>query len=345
MRYLDTYKLIKILMLCLIVALTSCEQSTNPVNDTSIKLAPADGTEVEGQAATETATVWAYKTVGETSSWLFNCDENGRGATINTSANTIELDLKDGETAVPTEYWSNDKYTFYSLWPYVEGASATVGGDLTFSFNALTQVDQLVSFNNYKFDGNAARTDAVDFTYDHALAKIYIKLTKNNANNDDDVKLRKVTLKGFYASGTCTVSDKIEWSGTGDNKEETTVVLFEATEGNALEMKDDEAYTVGATTAVDGGYLVIPQTVDGTIQLIVEYDFYRTSTAEDGVTPEREPKTISTYIPSNTIKTWKPGLKHTYNCILKAESSKILFTTPDIRPWGRQQVGGTIIIQ
>jgi hypothetical protein len=336
-------------MLCLIVALTSCEQSTNPANDTSIKLAPADGTEVEGQAATDTATVWAYKTAGETSSWLFNCGTGGRGATINTSntsANTIELDLKDDETAVPTEYWSNDKYTFFSLWPHVKGASATLGGNLTFDFNALTnQVDQLVSFNNYNFDGNAARTDAVYFTYDHALAKIYIKLTKNNANNDDDVKLRKVTLKGFYASGTCTVSDKIEWSGTGDNKKETTVVLFEATEGNALEMKDDEAYTVGATNDTDGGYLVIPQTVDGTIQLIVEYDFYRTSTAEEGVTPEREPKTISTYIPSNTIKTWKPGLKHTYNCILKAESSKILFTTPEIKPWGRQQVGGTIIIQ
>ena len=346
MRYLDTYKPIKVLMLCLIVALTSCEQNTNPANDTAIRLAPADGTEVKGQAATEDATVWAYKTVGETSSWLFNCDEDGRGATINTSANTIELDLKDGETAVPTEYWSNDKYTFFSLWPHVEGASVTVGDNLTFDFNALNQVDQLVSFNNYKFDGDATRTETVNFIYDHALAKIYIKLTKNSANNDDDVKLRKVTLKGFYASGTCTVSNKIEWSGTGDNKEETTVVLFEATEENALEIKHDEPYTVvGATTDTDGGYLVIPQTVDGTIQLIVEYDFYRKSTAEEGVTPEREPKTISTYIPSNTIKTWKPGLKHTYNCILKAESSKILFTTPDIKPWGRQQVGGTIIIQ
>ena len=345
MRYLDTYKPIKVLMLCLIVALTSCEQNTNPANDTAIRLAPADGTEVEGQAATKTATVWAYKTVGETSSWLFNCDEYGRGATINTSANTIALDLEKDETAVPTEYWSNDKYTFFSLWPHVEGASATVGGDLTFSFNAVeNQIDQLASFNNYVIQGDATRTETVNFTYDHALAKIYIKLTKNSANNDDVVKLRKVTLKGFYPSGTCTVSNTISWVSGGD-KNTTEKVLYEATVDNALTLEDNTAYTVGATADVDGGYLVIPQTVDGTIQLIVEYDFYRTSTAEDGVDPEREPKTISTYIPSNTIKTWKPGLKHTYNCILKAESSKILFTTPEIKPWGRQQVGGTIIIQ
>ena len=349
MRYLDTYKPIKVLMLCLIVALTSCEQNTNPANDTAIRLAPADGTEVKGQAATEDATVWAYKTVGETSSWLFNCDEDGRGATINTSANTIELDLKDDETAVPTEYWSNDKYTFFSLWPHVEGASVTVGDNLTFDFNALNQVDQLVSFNNYKFDGNAARTTAVDFTYDHALAKIYIKLTKNSANNDDVVKLRKVTLKGFYPSGTCTVSNTISWVSGGD-KNTTEKVLYEATVDNALTLENTTAYTVGATTDVDGGYLVIPQSVTANaIMLTVDYDFYRTSaSSEENPTiedVERESKSIFTYLPNATIKQWAWGKKHTYNCILKAESSKIMFTTPDIEPWNKKQVGGTIIIQ
>lgn len=350
MRYLDTYKLIKILMLCLIVALTSCEQSTNPANDTSIKLAPADGTEAEGQAATETATVWAYKTAGENSSWLFNCGTDGRGATIDMVDKTIALNIENDETAVPTEYWSNDKYTFFSLWPHVTGASATAGDDLTFSFNAVeNQIDQLASFNNYVIQGDATRTETVNFIYDHALAKIYIKLTKNNANNDDVVKLRKVTLKGFYPSGTCTVSNTISWVSGGD-KDTTEKVLYEATVDNALTLKKNTAYTVGATTDVDGGYLVIPQSVTAnTIMLTVDYDFYRTSaSSEENPTiedVERESKSISTYLPNATIKQWAWGKKHTYNCILKAESSKILFTTPDIEPWNKKQVGGTIIIQ
>ena len=349
MRYLDRYKPIKVLMLCLIVALTSCEQNTNPANDTAIRLAPADGTEVEGQAATEDATVWAYKTVtaaegGSASSWLFNCGEDGCGATIDTDNNTIELNTGT------TEYWSNDKFTFYSLWPQVSDASATAGGDLIFSFNALgNQIDQLVSFNNYNIQGDATRTDAVDFTYDHALAKIYIKLTKNSANNEDVVKLKKVTLKGFYPGGTCTVSNTISWVGAGD-KDNTEVVLYEATEANALTLDDNTAYIVGATADVDGGYLVIPQSVTANaIMLTVDYDFYRTSaSSEENPTiedVERESKTISTYLPNATIKQWAWGKKHTYNCILKAESSKILFTTPDIEPWNKKQVGGTIIIQ
>ena len=360
MKYLNS---LYFLMLCIAITLSSCNDGIEP-NDNAIQFG-YDTRSLEPDYATvhgTAATIWGYSTNG---GWVYG-SENGLTATLNTTDNTFTVEGVDTENY--PEYWSNDSYHFYSLWPPItNSADGTSGGirfvddanrkGLYFYFDTKDQKDQLASYFTVSGNNAASRTEPVHFEYKHICSKLIFNIRKNTANSNEHVALLSFKLHNVNTFGTCSYrqSSTPVWATADADK--TIITLYEKKNANGESVKKDDKLAtydeitaeVNGTNVVDGGYLIIPQTVPyNAVAISFTYGFVHEVDAENG-DKEYEVYNVkevnNVYLPIQTINKWEQNKKYTYNIYLAAESNDIVFGTPTVSTWRERQGGSTIIIQ
>lgn len=86
-----------------------------------------------------------------------------------------------------------------------------------------------------------------------------------------------------------------------------------------------------------GGILAVPQIISADqVYLLVEYTYTHGSNTST--------KILSSPLPVDAVPEWTAGNSLTYSAVLSVEQD-IRFDTPEVEPWGSEQVGGTIIIR
>ena len=354
MKYLNS---LYFLMLCIATTLSSCNNCIEP-NDNAIRFS-YDTRSLEsdyGTAHGTTATIWGYSNNG---GWVYN-SQNGLTATLNTTDKTFTVAGVDTENA--PEYWSNDSYHFYSLWPPVATQQVyrndvDYNNGLQFQFSTTQQKDQLVSYFHVSGNNAASRTEPVHFEYKHICSKLIFNIRKNTANSNEHVALLSFKLHTVYFKGTCIYSESSTPNWAVSDLDKKTITLYEKKNANGESVKKDDKLAtydeitaeVNGTNVVDGGYLIIPQTVPyNAVAISFTYGFVHEVDAENGgkeyeVYNVKEVNNV--YLPIQTINKWEQNKKYTYNIYLAAESNDIVFGTPTVSTWRERQGGSTIIIQ
>lgn len=353
MKYLNS---LYFLMLCIAITLSSCNNGIEP-NDNAIRFS-YDTRSLEsdyGTAHGTTATIWGYSTNG---GWVYN-SQNGLTATLNTTDNTFTVAGVDTENA--PEYWSNDSYHFYSLWPPVATQQVyrndeDYNNGLQFQFSTTQQKDQLVSYFHVSGNNAASRTEPVHFEYKHICSKLIFNIRKNTANTQEDIALLSFKLHNAYFKGTCIYSESSTPNWAVSDLDKKTITLFEQKNasgetvviGDKLTTYTDITAEQNGTNVVNDGYLIIPQTLPfNTIAISFTYGFVHEVETENGKEYEvyNVKEINNVYLPIQTINKWEQNKKYTYNIYLAAESNNIVFGTPTVSKWRSKQGGSTIIIQ
>lgn len=353
MKYLNS---LYFLMLCLAITLSSCNDGIEP-NDNAIQFGYETRTlesnyaEVHG----DTATIWGYSNNG---GWVYG-SQDGLTATLNTTDKTFTVEGVDTENA--PEYWSNDSYHFYSLWPPVSNSVVFNtdnddndefgdGKGLHFTVKTkVSQIDQLMAYFTVSGNDAASRTAPVHFEYKHILSNLIFNVQKNTANVQDSIILLSFALHNVYYQGRCHYIENStpDWAFSANNKKDSLVLY-------SYELNSDSTFEttplyidarVGTKINGTGGYLVIPQNLrrtsdDDVVSLSMAYGFVAKNSSK-----VYSKNYASVTIPISTIAQWEQNKKYTYNIYLAAESNDIIFGTPNVSSWNRRQGGSTIIVQ
>lgn len=227
--------------------------------------------------------------------------------------------------------WNNDK----SMWLYegleywVPGATywfkaiypkgiATVDNDDTTqavtidNFDITTQQDILVAETTRegmlvdKSTGAPSTGSVVQLQFQHLLSCVVVKLKSEIDNvTVSDISLEDIAQTGNYSNGNWT--------------SEQTVTINKLYSGEAL-VKDATDFV----DVTDGGFLVIPESIDGEQRLII-----RTSH-----------KKYEVVIP---VITWEKGKKYTYTLTIKQEN--IEFNEPGVDIWDEENATGSVVIK
>ena len=217
------------------------------------------------------------------------------------------------------QYWiPSTKYWFTAFYPKVLSAGTTVevteqesnyhSYTIT-NFDITKQEDIMVAQANREVGANAdAPTEGsvVKLNFQHLLACVTIAVK----TKIDNVTVESITLENIATTGTFS---KAIWTseGTTDLNKEPKKVLSSGV---------DEYVDVA-----DGGFLLIPQVLNGGQKLII-----KTSN-----------KDYETTIP---VGTWESSKKYTY--LLTIEQNNINFDQPAIaEPWDETNATGSVIIK
>lgn len=347
MKYLNS---LYFLMLCIAITLSSCNDSIEP-NDNAIRFS-YDTRSLESDYSTAhgtIATIWGYSTNG---GWVYS-SQNGLTATLNTTDNSFTVAGVNTENN--PEYWSNDSYHFYSLWPPVEDAEVNYEGPnnrdngLVFEVKTEDQKDQLMAYFTVSGNDAASRTTPVHFIYEHINAKLIFNLIKNPANAGDSIVLISFALNnvGFEGEFGYYSSTGLDWVIAPRDK--GVIYLYQNSLNPDSTLKNValniESDPTKMTYVNENGYLIIPQDVVinggslismsfvyGFIDKIDKKTVYKTDTIADYYLPTSIPK-------------WEQNKKYTYKIYLAADNNKIMFDSPKVSDWGTKQGGATIIIQ
>ena len=341
-----TYKTVGFLAICLLVALTSCEQKVAK-NSTAITFAHTGETRA---TASSTATIWGYNSTNWVYASAFK-DANGafsealaqKGFTADLTGNQITIT----SPTLPTEpeYWQADNYHFYSLWPpksaatvyrATDAAQGYVAGIHFFIDAQASQTDQLFAFARFTSSEAAGKATPVDFVYNHILSKLIFKIRKNTGNAENVVMLNYLSLSGVHYKGTFNFGNETDFdSYLLHDQETTTVVLYSNNESivegeyiyneasdNFVEKTDankiiERGYkkltSQEGGTQVSEGYLVVPQELPyNEIKFTLTYTFIgeeivkETITKDDGTTEEVDKVVKITAANPITVTGWLP---------------------------------------
>ena len=242
-------------------------------------------------------------------------------------------------------YWVADRtFRFLGVYPYMEGAieSATLtqngvsqdGYRVAFANPTTSDTDEMndlmTAKNKVVLSPNQTNYNTpVTLTFNHALSKVSFKVTKDQENEADEVKITSITLGGIWKTGTlCIVPESSVYTDNWD--------FYGATTTGITKTFSDTEITVGGTDVMSN-LLLIPQTIPvNAIRLTIGYTFR----SEDG--QKTKSLTAQTFLPEGE---WKPNYVYNYTIHLAAETSEIKVATPQASVWGKQQLTGTIIIQ
>ena len=216
------------------------------------------------------------------------------------------------------EYWiPGAKYWFKAFYPTTSSAG-TLTVDNTSSTQPFTIADFDISKQEDIMVATAERTVAdgakfpttgssvVDLDFQHLLACVAIELKSEIADvTVSDISLEDIAQTGNYSNGNWT--------------SEQTVTISKQYSGEAL-VKDAEDFV----DVTDGGFLVIPEAIDGKQRLII-----RTSH-----------KKYEVVIP---VITWEKGKKYTYTLTIKQEN--IEFNEPGVDIWDEENATGSVVIK
>lgn len=231
------------------------------------------------------------------------------------------------------KYWmSGNVYEFYAVSP-TSVDLAYVSDDYGFDYSMpenISQdldsdeghVDVVVAYEKRQTGVLSVAPPDVRFEFSHALARININLIKSVANSSHTMKVQNVYLWGFKGSGTYRFS-----TGWKCSAEVSAVSVT----GLDLELPDN------SEPVHVGGILAVPQVLSADqVYLIVEYTYTHGTSTSSNI--------LSTPLPVETVSEWTAGNVVTYSAEISIEQD-IKIDTPEVEPWGTEQVGGTIIIR
>jgi hypothetical protein len=215
------------------------------------------------------------------------------------------------------EYWvPGCKYSFRAFYPNPEDNYTlnvdTTSADLSYTidnFDITSQQDLMqASATAEVAQGDAAPEGGsiVKFTFNHLLANIVVKI-KSEING---VIVKSVSFENIANKGNLNNS---VWS----SNEETSL-----TKTKEISLVKDADFV----DVTDGGFLVIPQQIDGKSQYInieTTHKIYN-----DIIIPK--------------IK-WENGMKYTYTLTIKQDN--IIFDKPSVEEWDEENATGSVIIK
>lgn len=216
------------------------------------------------------------------------------------------------------EYWiPGATYNFKAFYPKdgytleVDNTKATQEYTIS-DFDITTQTDLLVAEATATVANNATAPAApetgsvVQFQFQHLLANVVIGIKAEISG----VEVQSISLEGISQTGNC---DNGSWSA-----EQTTTLLKENI-GITINSDNTEF-----TDVTEGGFLTIPQNINGSQKLIIKTSF----------------KNYDITIPDIT---WESGKRYIYTLEIKQEN--IIFNEPSVVKWDSDSATGSVIIQ
>lgn len=336
------------------LALAACDNSVEVPQGADWKDAKIGFGEVETRAYLEDASAIAeFGVCGVVNS--------GAGSTTYTPLFDNERVYKSGEewNYDNVRFWlPSHTYHFFAYYPYggnsatlvTDGAGSYDGYKLTTSTPTSADYDLLVA---HKTEATTASSfpESVDFTFDHAFAKVNFTFWRDAVNNQNDqMRLREVSLINLMSEGTLTTLGSTKtWeytdarmtvqnliTPTDSEADYISATILDVDEGKLSDTSNPNA---ASQPFGEDGLLLLPQTISSAniVGLRVVYELLM----QDAV--DWKEVTLETILPSIT---WVGGNAINYH-ILLSSSVNITFyhIQTSIDPWGTPQVGGTVIIK
>ena len=325
-------KMRKLLIICLTIALVSCNRIENPSGETPINfdrvLTKAVVDDVEDIDA-----FGVYAQISTT-------PEGTDYVSLMTNERVYQ---SDSEWTYDNKcYWIKDrKYRFFSIYPYETNSSNIVftthrqngrnydGYQISFVLPESTDTDLMTASKNVTVGPNQTVYENVVLSFKHELAKININVAKNRANANNRVEVTSITLGGIWKNGTLNTAFDPEFT--------TNWSFYGSTTTNIWKNFDNGKVISTDNTPMIEDIMLMPQNIGAqSIPIYITYKFY-------GVGGDLQNTTTATaYIPMGK---WDAAKNYTYNIILAAEDNTIKISTPIVASWGALQSGSTIIIQ
>lgn len=214
------------------------------------------------------------------------------------------------------EYWiPGATYYFKAVYPTtidyaVDNSSTTQSLTIT-GYDITKQYDILVAETSrdgllVNANGEPTSGSIVNLNFQHLLANVSV-MVKSEIN---DVIVKSVSFENIANKGNLNEND---WS----SNEETTL-----TKSMEVPLVKDADFV----DVTDGGFLVIPQQIDGKSQYInieTTHKIYN-----DIIIPKI---------------TWENGMKYTYTLTIKQDN--IVFNDPSVEEWDEENATGSVIIK
>ena len=223
-------------------------------------------------------------------------------------------------TYSPVRYWMKGTYDFFAVYPPSLAESATVDSrGVKFDYDVTTQKDILAAHPE-PIKGEE-RPSAVRLDFSHLLSKLEFAAKSSSSFkaelNGIDIKI--VAKSASYSSATS------QWSNHQVSRDIIYTVRGNENLGSAY-------------VTLESDILMIPQDYKDVI-LVVRYMVNGTQ------------KSVNLSIPSytdkngNTVTTWQPGFKYTYNLSVEGSGpdTPIIFDVPTVTPWVEAYGGGFLI--
>lgn len=233
-----------------------------------------------------------------------------------------------------SRYWYADKdYYFYAISPADRSLTYT-DGDYCFDYTMpetissdlesdSDHIDIVVASEKRRTGTLSSAPPAVSLDFSHVLSRINVQLSKSSYNNNQEIAIRNIYLRGMKGSGTYgfaygwTLSDEV-----------VTASLLDVS-GMDFPSNTSRNYLVSI--------LAVPQTLSADqVYLIVEYEY-----THSGGTSF---KTLNVALPVSVVSEWNAGESVTYSAEIHVDQY-IQIATPVVEPWGSEQQGGIIIIR
>lgn len=243
--------------------------------------------------------VYAYFTKGENA---FNFAKDVRYETSTSTWTYDELEY----------WWPETSYSFKAFYPSDTFAVTEDGQSysLISDYSVLTQTDLLMASEtrNVGSEGIIAPDEGsvVNLRFQHLLSCVVIKLKSEISG----VTVQEVSFTNIAENGKCT-------NGTWTFG--TTTNMLNYSQNLTLDTSAEDF-----VDASNGGFLVIPQQINGTQYINV--------TTSD--------KTYQAVIPDIT---WASGNKYTYTMTIKQDN--IVFSEPTVVEWDEENATGSVIIK
>lgn len=282
------------------------------------------------------------------------------GTTYDALMDNVEI-AKNGTTWKPTTgkyYWPDNTFVdFTAVYPYGNeaftdvarvvtkdntGEVASSTADITVKFTRtypnpadvnLMYADLVKQKYTYPTDATAASAPAVPMLFRHLLAKLNVVVDQTDITCEGgvasyEITLTKVAFTGLYNQGSLTVNAAYREAAKGDDANtiwegQAGTATWNVFTGTQDLSGDSNKYASTAT------YYVMPQEIDGTQKLEIEYTI--TTTFTNGTVAEsQKTRTIALNAIKTKVENWYTNKSITYTVnISPADLEEITFTAEE----------------
>jgi hypothetical protein len=204
--------------------------------------------------------------------WAFTHDDTWADSASKTALmDSLSVTSSDSGTTwsygAPVNWPAQGRVSFFA---YAPSGSATVAQSaadgtpkisFTVSGTESAQKDLLIA-TPVKDDRGMVHADgsSVLLNFKHALSRISFSGLLSDSDDDRDITVKQITLKGLYGSGTTPLTDPAVWTLSGDADQNYTVSVADGTLSGA------QFTAQGVSLTAEGDHLfLMPQTVARTI--------------------------------------------------------------------------------
>ena len=243
------------------------------------------------------------------------------------------------------QYWfPNHTHSFVSFYaPNLDNISnlAYAGGKLTFNYTAPTDYkdipDILTSVHRRQYEKSAT---PVSFNFGHAMARINFVAKVDPTIPNQTITINRISIKNIASRATYSLQPAPITSGKQTSDMVAPAWSISGTPTPITYTNNEPvSITTGNTAELfpidnDNALLVIPQTVNGNIEVELEYT--------NGTTP----KTVSGRLRSVSSVhgyTWSAGQSYSYSFTLGTDDY-LIFDAPVIKGWDEDEGGNYIVV-